>query len=590
MTCDSSNGSIAFVSRTSIAQAFFQSIESKLFRIIGSEISILNQLAALIPKLPLSSFTWAAKPRVPECILDALRRHADCRVHLQLRAEDFGDRSSGDITFPSIQTLKSVSGLRSIATHLMSLGVVVPAWDDASNENGILRLLGKLISESPLRSLQIHAAGRIYPRHEWSPHDDDDFTILTDFRWMTDSFDSARGPLRLRKLGLTNMCMCGPDQQTLLHLGEVQLGKCISWKHLRDVHFTCPTLLGVIASEDVQLQALTLRLDTSYLQVDKSCRREPDFDSIRSLLFSQFNLEYLELWNGLPVIASGDEETDKDLFSHLGRSLRSLTLHENEPGNLGPSPRSIISVMALRLLGEACPRLRDLAIDVPYKDAELLKYLHCVSRSLWFIRNLELLVELEKSNQSTFREPVSDQRCRQIWNDLRSSSSRLRLEKLTVSVGAIFSNERNNDSGSMTRWQRRFLVEEERASDEKTQAVVKRLELEEFEERLRHDLNATYGSRTHHTLLCFKDIAVKGSQTWIPPPRSDLLAQSMRSADGPPRQVLCVNEPPTTHPLFAFRPDFLFAAIPPPTQHYRQTRRRKPQGKLRSLLPKDGTS
>ncbi|KAF2498906.1 hypothetical protein BU16DRAFT_536880 [Lophium mytilinum] len=167
------------------------------------------------------------------------------------------------------------------------------------------------------------------------------------------------------------MCMCGPGQQALLHLEEVQLGKMISWKDLREAHFTCPTLLSVIASEDVQLRALTLGLDTSHLDVDKSCRRKTDFDNVRSSLFSQSNLEDLELWNGLPVMVSGDNETDRDLFGHLGRSLRSLTLHENEPGTLGPSPRSIISVASLRLLGETCPRLRSLAVDVPYKDKEI---------------------------------------------------------------------------------------------------------------------------------------------------------------------------------------------------------------------------
>ncbi|OCK73511.1 hypothetical protein K432DRAFT_410635 [Lepidopterella palustris CBS 459.81] len=545
----------------------------------------LEQLATLIPRLSLSGFIWAAKMRIPQCILDALVRQSDCRVHCPLPAGDPKGRSSAWITFPSIQTLEGLSGLRLVASSLVSLGVVVPAWDDISKEQSLLRLLGKLISEAPLRNLEIHAADRPYPQIAYAPRVD--FAILTDFRWMIDFFHTSRDPLRLHTLRLTNMCMCGPDQQTLLHLGEVKLGNCISWKDLRKVHLTCPTLLDFmrtdVGAEEMQLQSLILELDSPYAEIEnKACRKKPDFDSVRSFLFSQHSLQHVGLYNGLPVVASGDDETDRDLFCHLSQSLHSLTLHENEPGcNTGQPSRSIISLATLRLIGETCPCLRELAVDIPCKDTELLEYLVCISQSLWFVRSLELLVELEKYNQHTIREPISDIRCLQIWNDLFNSSSRLRLKSLLVRVGAMFSNEKANPLPPTKRWQRRFLVEGDGTSGGQCYGVAKCLELEEFEARLRHDSNSTYGGMTHRELGMFRDIAVKGCRVYKPPAPEPL-------PELPPgAQWAQINIATMFHPLYQFTGFDPSQIAPPQTQQYRQTRRTKPQRKLRSLLPKE---
>lgn len=52
---------------------------------------------------------------------------------------------------------------------------------------------------------------------------------------------------------------------------------------------------------------------------------------------------------------------ERSVFSHLGKTLRKLRLHENEASD---TPRTTLGKEALDMLAETCPKLRALGLDL----------------------------------------------------------------------------------------------------------------------------------------------------------------------------------------------------------------------------------
>lgn len=258
------------------------------------------------------------------------------------------------MTVPAIEAPETLLALNSIASRLTQLGIIVPAFDIS-----MLSSLASLLSTSPLSVLEVRAAGRLYP-HKRSTYDP--FNTVRDFHWLP---ENVAPHLSLRKLRLSNFCLCDADEHTRRRLFPL-----IQCRTMKEAFFTCPTFLDILIKWHVQLSALTLELDSRYETADPSCPGPPSPAGIRDFLLSQMRLESLSIINGTDVVQSGQVAFSKELLGHLGNSLRSLKIHEREAGShMITSERIILPPSSIQIIGEVCPHLRTLAIDVPSEDS-----------------------------------------------------------------------------------------------------------------------------------------------------------------------------------------------------------------------------
>ncbi|KAF2245798.1 hypothetical protein BU26DRAFT_521354 [Trematosphaeria pertusa] len=469
----------------------------------------LEHLARVIERSSLRNLIWAAKPRMPMCIFDAVENCSTCRVQIQFR-DDYADSRFGPVTFPSIETPGSLIALHGVASRLTRLGIVVPAFDMSSDtETTMLHTLGDLLSKSPLSALEIHAAGRLFANSVASPA----FKTIRGFQWLPENVDC---PLSLRKLRLTNFCLCDADEPTVMRFQHF-----VQCRDIEEAHFTCPAFLDLLSKRHTQLSALTLELDSRYESAYSSCSKPPLHSGIWDFLLSQNHLEVLSIINGTDVVQTSELALTETLFSHLGKSLEYLRIHEREMGlRWDRSTRIILSPSTIQVIGETCPRLRLLAIDAPWEDALLSNHLDCVRHHVAFIYHLQLSLEIEKCGQAPARVPVSVQRCVDMWHHLRDSPSQLHLRSLLVSIGAMHPLERCNQNriDVMTRHQRRVLIrrvnEHESESGNRGDSLMATcLNVDEFEARLRYDGNATYGGLSKDHLDTRRKYWIEGSKT-----------------------------------------------------------------------------
>lgn len=54
---------------------------------------------------------------------------------------------------------------------------------------------------------------------------------------------------------------------------------------------------------------------------------------------------------------------EQSIFGHLGKKLTSLRLHQREQ-EAGIGRRQVLDIAGLQILGQACPRLRSLGLDL----------------------------------------------------------------------------------------------------------------------------------------------------------------------------------------------------------------------------------
>lgn len=315
---------------------------------------------------------WSAKTRIPPCILAALSQRPFCSIHIHLRDEPSSNKT---ITFAALETPTSLSSLHLVAQQLVTLSVTIPATNSA-----MLLDLGNLIAASSktLCSLAIHAAGRTRPVSAQQ------YTTVTDFRWLTDAVTT---PLRLRSLTLLNLCMC-----------EVQNGapitKLLSNDGLRSLHLTCSAVLDLLPD--------ATRLHRLGFRCDPGCKCW----TIRAFLGRQRALRELDLLNDSSLVHAGAYQDPRELLRHLGRTLEVLNTRADDRWPEGCQARAIDEVFAkeelLQLLGSCCGRLRDVGIVMPRADAHVS--LAGTSNALAFFFSLfEGCVFADPSSSSSMR-------------------------------------------------------------------------------------------------------------------------------------------------------------------------------------------
>ncbi|PGH04439.1 hypothetical protein AJ79_07096 [Helicocarpus griseus UAMH5409] len=293
---------------------------------------------------------WSAQPRVPAKILQALTTYQpQCDMQVALRKDTVFYGSF----YPPLDSVESIRRLRDFK-NLVSLGIALPS----RQRDHFVELQKAVFDSRKLRSLSIYAIAR--PLNDWSP------TFVTEYLW-----DRSRRevycPL-LAQLHLYNFCA------------------------LRT--FTCASLVTYLNRRLPGLNSPYLHLES---QPVGSCKCSVEFDRkrIKEFLLGCDRLSELRLIN---CTVAADEQ----LFAHLGKSFRSLKLHEYEKKNQPDIPFSTKTCLdrgSLKNLGKSCPLLRNLCIDVNHEDE-------------WFLECLELNVA--KSIETRRSEP-SIESTRELW-------------------------------------------------------------------------------------------------------------------------------------------------------------------------------
>ncbi|KAF4310724.1 hypothetical protein GTA08_BOTSDO13655 [Botryosphaeria dothidea] len=385
----------------------------------------LDRLTELIPTLPsLSNFEWSAKARIPPCILAALSQRPSCSIHIHLREKPSSTKS---ITFAALETPASLSSLHLVVPQLVTLSTIIPATNSA-----MLLDLGNLIAASSrtLRSLAIHAAGRIRPVSA------EPYTAVTNFSWLTGALTT---PLRLRNLTLLNFCACEAEHGN-------PLANVIGEGDLHSIHLTCPAVLKLMP-ESAQARRLKLRLDSG--RVRRCAREHPDLRAVRSFLVGQRALKALEVLNGVGIMHSGPFEGPRELLEHLGKTLEVLEVGDEDTWPEGRQTRAVEGVVLgradmLSLLGNCCTRLKDVGIGMPRADADFDASLQSVKQHLRAVHRLHLFVEAEKPGDGRFRSAMTLDRAVSVWHILRAEPRPMRmLERLIIEVGPPVSLDRS---------------------------------------------------------------------------------------------------------------------------------------------------
>ncbi|WEW60905.1 hypothetical protein PRK78_006393 [Emydomyces testavorans] len=343
----------------------------------------------------------------------------ECNIHVHFRNDI--DFAFGIISPPADTSLKNIQLLRGLQ-NLTSLGTGI----QRAKKSHFIELQ-KAAFGHKLRSLTVHSLGRIA--------NGEDPTPFTEYPWSR--APEACKASQLTRLELLNFCIC-----TSLD-AEAYWLNTFSWSLLTHVTLTCASFLtsSIIGERLLNLKSLTLNLE-SQSDHGPGCPGSINRARIKKFLLRCRRLSELEL-------ISCTSAVDEQLLIHLGKTLTALKLHEYEiRGVVG---KRVLSTAQLEKLGQHCPLVRKLSIDVAYMKGWPYATFDAISKHLWFVRSLELNFELY--GREVFRDSQPTLKtARDIWDYLRSSSNRahsaptaptveesqhthLALEALDISVG-----------------------------------------------------------------------------------------------------------------------------------------------------------
>ena len=296
---------------------------------------------------------WSAVPFIPSIIIEQIAAKPGCVLIIQ-----HNDKTDEYLKWSYTPYLsRTISrAMCSISSSILALAVIVPAAD-----NETLVALGFLIASCPyLRTLQIRAVGHIWP-YLHAPHGQgggrlDGFTTVRNIDWLQKPIRSNRKKCSLQKLELINFCACDGSWPVL--------SEFIDTGHITDLSLTCHTLLAQWQLSVHHLSSLRLFLDTDRERVFKTCSREVPPDDLRRHLATCRSLRHLQILNNTSIV-------DEQLLKVIGLTLESLELHEYTTTFDYQTPRAYLNNAVLDALANSCPLLRTLALDAPYKDADV---------------------------------------------------------------------------------------------------------------------------------------------------------------------------------------------------------------------------
>jgi hypothetical protein len=234
--------------------------------------------------------------------------------------------------------VQNIASLQTVSHQLSRLEVVVHGEDES-----LLLILGQFIANlNELQTLKVHANWESTP----TTHA---YKATRKLQWLITL-------PRIVDLQLTNFCVCESHEEEWLDLFRNN--------RLLTVQFTCLSIISNALPELKKLRSLSLYLDSIYPCTRQCCSTRPSIGDIQNALRGYEHLEELELINGTRAM-------DGAMLSHLGKSLSSLVLCEDEKqGYEAGSPQLFtLTLELLSMFRTDFPLLRKLAIDVPSSDA-----------------------------------------------------------------------------------------------------------------------------------------------------------------------------------------------------------------------------
>ena len=201
----------------------------------------------------------------------------------------------------------------------------------------------------------------------------------------------------------------------------------IKWPLLEDFSCTNITFLPSLASQLIGLRVLPLRIGLGEL-----------VSALWAFLVEQcLQLAVLDLTGCTAAINKSGE----DLWGHLGKTLISLRIHEDERPR-GTCCRPVLLRPQLRLIATCCPKIRSLGLDVerPFplaKSSERVsdKYLWTypppedIADAFWFLEHLEVNLEIGLADETHFNKIATFEGAKYVWRYVWEQIRRSRIQK-----------------------------------------------------------------------------------------------------------------------------------------------------------------
>jgi hypothetical protein len=299
----------------------------------------LRHLQALMPILPLRDFYWEAQPRMPAWFLSSLRQHLPgCSLRIASRFDYVTGKTLGskEPTIPAMESIISLSLLKSMST-LKWLDVAL-----AGNEPSLFHELQGVVQTCPrLECLTVYAIAQTCE----SMNRQDE---VSSWPWKASAMPSTFLCPQVKRLSLQNFCIC--------HDRDGSWESFAPWSLLQSLSLTCPSFFIRLGSKLENLALFHLNLDNR--RQSSNCLRQLLSEPVKASLLNLKSLESLTI-NNISVIM------DNKVLENIGARLKSLQLHEDEDYSIR-NGRHAITHSQIRAIGEHCPMLTNLAVDVEH--------------------------------------------------------------------------------------------------------------------------------------------------------------------------------------------------------------------------------
>ncbi|OCL12181.1 hypothetical protein AOQ84DRAFT_373314 [Glonium stellatum] len=373
-------------------------IESIPFEIAPTCLAQFYKLLEVLPKLNLLKFSWKAR-RLPTELADVLER-LDPNIEISLCAEidPYTKYRTHSALGPQLERRPQLISLMPKESQLVHLEVTIwikPPQTFKSLEQFLpccSKLKVLIIRNAISRSVRVAHCPR-----------------------------SIRGTrsnttkLRLREISLHNVCLCDTHRCKNPEAGDRvdHWTNLVDWSSVKKATFSCLDFLVSFGESLTGLHALNLELFSSSSRNFNrilSCRSPLAAEAIKRFLSITHNLRDLELTNHTGIL-------DQKLIMHLGKKLQNLRLHENSTFGV---PRRVLKDSEIAFIGQNCPNLEGLAIDVIGEDLWPQETFKTIADSFPKIRRLEINIDVEPRGPGAPQPLPTTEYCQQLWRRYRS--------------------------------------------------------------------------------------------------------------------------------------------------------------------------
>ncbi|KAF1985624.1 hypothetical protein K402DRAFT_394604 [Aulographum hederae CBS 113979] len=440
----------------------------------------IRLLVDILSRLSLSKFKWAAKPRLPREIIQVLSAcQLTCETEITLRLDN--DMPNGNYLVPFTAmdrhwTITSYTWL----PNLVHLGLIINANDHYTTSK-----LGEVLSQTPkLKRLEVYFAARDLPRWLYLriPSIRE---LIARYPWRDEDITLSR----LSRLRLSNVCVCQSDQAEWLSI--------IPWHNIHTLSVSCPQFLQALQGQLPQLQSLHMQ---PHAGRDRDGCLSWHSLSLDNILPAGETLHSLDLTSCIDYSTEADyDRKGKELLGCLGPNIRTLRVHEWRGNRWSTQRRRVFSIDEIIELGDSCPFMSELALDVNFDSDSSWATLEAIAKNF---RLLEVLTINLEQEGLTFQENLPLLHfdfafCHQLWDMMAVADPfRSRLRELNVVIGDFAppdSDQRFGTGstlrGGLERHLRLSLSEDGNLKATSTQADSIRTHFEEYpnEPRLKGD-------------------------------------------------------------------------------------------------------